>query len=245
MAISLAKFKEIATAAETELVRASRSLTTLTATEIKQLASRARKQYDKWLGLSRSQARERGKKAGFGEIKANTELKLQAFGEALAKFENHLAKLGTAAISKKKVVPKTKQTRNAGHRAARATIREELSGVQESLKGPARKAAKKKAVKKAAARKAIAKKKTAQKPAAEKAATTETAPKKKVPKRGRPASTPTPNTGLGLNKGKNRKASTAAKRSRLDRSGVTSRVQAHVSSRGKRAQGRRDSKGQG
>lgn len=238
MAVSLAKFKEIATAAEIELVRASRALATLTTTEAKQLASRARKHYDKWLGLSRGQARERGKKVGFGEIKANTELKLQAFAEALEKFEAHLTKLGATPTAKKKVASKTKKTRNAGHRAARATIREELSTIKESLKEPARKAAKKKAVKKAAA-----KKKTAKKPVGEEVVAVESAPKKKVPKRGRPASTPTANLGLGLNKGKNRKANTVAKQARLDSSGVTSRVRGHVSARGKRAQGRRDSRG--
>lgn len=237
MAVSLAKFKEIATAAEVELVRASRALKELTSTEAKQLATRARKHYDKWLDLSRSQARDRSKKVGLGEIKANTELKLQAFAEALEKFEAHLLKLGAAPAAKKKAAPKTKQTRNAGHRAARAAIRDELSAVQESLKEPARKAAKKKAVKKAAA-----KKKVAQKPAGE-IVVVESAPKKKVPKRGRPAPIPTANLGLGLNKGKNRKANTVAKQARLDTSGVTSRVRGHVSARGKRAQGRRDSRG--
>jgi hypothetical protein len=239
MAISLAKFKEIATAAEVELVKASRALATLTSAEVKQLASRARKNYDKWVDLSRNQARETGKKIGFGEIKANTELKLQAFAEALKKFEAHLTTLGSPPAAKKTAAPKTRQTRNAGHRAARASVRGELNAVQESLKGPARKAAKKKAVKKAAA-----KPKAAKAPAVDDdGVTTETAPKKKVPKRGHPATPPTANPGLGLNKGKNRKAATAAKQARLDGSGVTSRVRGHVQARGKRAQGRRDAKG--
>jgi hypothetical protein len=243
MAVSLAKFKEIATAAEIELIRTSRALKELTTTEAKQLATRARKHYDKWLGLSRGQARERGKKLGFGEIKANTELKLQAFAEALEKFEDHLLKLGSAPAAKKKAAPKTKQTRNAGHRASRAAIRGELNAVQESLKEPARKAAKKKAAKKKTVKKAAAKKKAVKKAVVEDTPLVESAPKKKVPKRGRPAPTPTANTGLGLNKGKNRKANTVAKQARLDSSGVTSRVRGHVSARGKRAQGRRDSRG--
>jgi colicin import membrane protein len=239
MAVSLAKFKEIATAAELELVKASRAVKELTTAEAKQLASRARKHYGKWLDLSRGQARELGKKVGFGEIKANTELKLQAFAEALKKFEDHLIKHGSAPPAKKKAVSKTKQTRNAGHRAARAAVRGELSAVQESFKEPARKASKKKAVKKAAARGAA----TKRQPAAEAADSVESVPKKKLPKRGRPAPTPTANAGLELDKGKNRKASTAAKQARLDRSGVTSRVRGHVSARGKRSQGRRDAKG--
>jgi hypothetical protein len=239
MAVSLAKFKQIATAAEIELVKASRALKELTTTEAKQMATRARKHYDKWLDLSRSQARERGKKVGFGEIKANTEMKLQAFAEALEKFEAHLLKLGSTPTTKKKVAAKTKQTRNAGHRATRAAVRGELSAVQESLKEPARKAAQKKAAKK----KAAAKKKVANKTVVDETVTVESAPKKKVPKRGHPATPPTANLGLALDKGKNRKASTAAKQSRLDRSGVTTRFQGHVSARGKRAQGRRDSRG--
>jgi hypothetical protein len=243
MAVSLAKFKEIATAAEIELVKASRALKELTTAEAKQLTSRARKHYDKWLDLSRAQARELGKKVGFGEIKANTEMKLQAFAEALEKFEAHLVKMGSAPTAKKKVASKTKQTRNAGHRAARSAIRGELSATQESLKEPARKTAKKKAVKKAAAKKETSKKAEVKPPVVDETATAEAAPKKKVPKRGHPATPPTANRGLTLDKGKNRKASTAAKQSRLDRSGVTSRVQGHVSARGKRSQGRRDAKG--
>jgi hypothetical protein len=240
MAVSLAKFKEIATSAETELVRASRkpAITSLTTAELKQMATRARKLRDKWQDLTRSQARDRSKAVGFGEIKANTELKLQAFAEALQSFEAQLAKQGIAPVAKKKAPGKTKQSRNAGHRAARATVRKKLSAVQESFKEPTRKAAKKKA-KKAVAKKAI----TAKAPDEEFGESTETAPEKKVPKRGRPASTPTATTGLGLNKGKNRKATTAAKQSKFDRSGITSRVRGHVMARGKRTQSRRDARG--
>lgn len=238
MAVPAAKIKEICTADEAKLIRASRKpeLEKLSSSELKKNAGRARKLYDKWLALSREQSRATGKKVGFGESAANTKLKTEAFGESLKAFESQLAKQEGSAAPKNKSL--TKKKRNAGHRAARAEVRGELSAVKESLKEPARKAAKKKAAKKAAA-----KKKTAKDAVVEQAAESETTPKKKVPKRGRPAPTPTANLGLGLDKGKNRKANTAAKQSRLDRSGVTSRVRGHVTARGKRAQGRRDARG--
>lgn len=246
MAVPIGKFKEIATSAEIELVRSSRkpAITNLSATELKKKAAQARKRRDKWQDLSRSQERARSKEVGFGETKANTELKVKAFAEALQNFEAQLAKQGPAPAAKNKAARKTRQARTASHRAARATIREELSAVQESLKGPARKAAKKKAAKQKAVKKSSLRKVATKKAAADDAAApAESAPKKKVPKRGRPASAPTDNPGLGLDKAKARKATAAAKKRRVDRSGLTSRVRGHVSARGRRAQGKRDSRG--
>ena len=157
MAVPAAKIKEICTADEAKLVRASRKpeLEKLTSAELKKQAAVARKLYDKWLSLSRSQSRASGKKVGFGESAANTKLKTEAFGDALKAFEDQLGKQTTATAPKKKVL--TKKKRNAGHRATRSEVRQELSSVKESLKEPARKAAKKKAAKK------VAKKKVAQK----------------------------------------------------------------------------------
>jgi hypothetical protein len=239
MAVSLAKFKEIANSSETELVRDSRkpAINNLTATELKHKASRARKLYDKWLDLSRSQARARSEKIGFGENKANTQLKVDAFAEALQNFEAKLDKEGIPKPTKKKVT-KTKKTRNIGHRGKRSEVREELSAIQESLKEPTRKAKKKTATKKAATKKAPPRGEAPTEGLAAKKAA-----KKKTAKKTPPKSAPVGNTGLGLNKGKARQAKAAAKKGQVDRSGLTSRVRGHVSARGRRAQGRRDSRG--
>jgi hypothetical protein len=190
--------------------------------------------YDKWLALGREQSRAKSKKVGFGESAANTKLKTEAFGDSLKAFEDQLAKQPGNAAPNKKVV--TKKKRNAGHRSDRFDVRKELREVKESLKEPARKAAKKKAVKKAAAKKKVVQKKVVEPVTAEE-------PVKKAVKRTRPKTAPGGNPGLNFDKGKARQAKTAAKQSRLDRSGVTSRVRGHVSARGKRSQGRRDSKG--
>lgn len=250
MVVPAAKVREICTASEVALVRNSRapSINLLTPAELKQHAVRARKLYDKWLALSRTQARARSGKVGFGETQANTELKLQIFADALKNFDDKLANQKPIAVAGKPMRPKTKKSRNLGHRATRAEIREELSEIKEALKEPARNAAKKKEVKK------VAVKKTASAPAkksaaasagkqAKKVASAKSKAKKKTAKKTAPASSPSGNPGLGFDKDKLRQAKTAAKQSRLDRSGVTTRMRGHVSARGKRSQGRRDSKG--
>lgn len=236
MAVPAAKIKEICTAEEAKLVRASRKpeLEKLSAAELKKHAAVARKLYDKWLALGREQSRAKSKKVGFGESPANTKLKTEAFGDALKAFEDQLAKQPGTAAPKKKAV--TKKKRNADHRANRSNVRQELSEMKESLKEPARKAAKKKAVKKVSAKKKVAQKKVAEPVTAEE-------PVKKAVKRTRPKTAPVGNPGLNFDKGKARQAKTAAKQARLDRSGVTSRMRGHTMVRGQRAQARRDSKG--
>lgn len=234
MAIPAAKLKGILTADEAALVKASRGpgLAKLSAVELKKNATLARKHYDKWLSLSREQSRAKSKKVGFGESAANTKLKKEAFADALEAFESQIAQSGGVPAPKKK--PITKKKRNAGHRATRSEVRDEIKEIKLELKEPARQAAKKKAVKKAAP------KKVAKKPAD---AATPTTKVKKAKKKTPPKTAPVGNPGLGFDKAKARSAKTAAKQSRLDRSGVTSRVRGHVSARGKRAQGRRDSRG--
>ncbi len=109
--------------------------------------------------------------------------------------------------------------------------------------GPKKKAAKKKSAKKAAKKKAV-KKTTAKKGAY--AARAKKAVKKKLDKG---AAASTDNQG-SQSKGlvgpivekKQIRAETAIKQGRVDRSGLRSRVKGHVSARGRRAQGKRDSR---
>jgi hypothetical protein len=228
MTVPAAKVKEICTAQEAALVRSSRSpaLGKLTPAEVKKNAARARKLYDKWLALSRGQSRAKSKKTGFGESKANTSLKLEILGDALKSFENKLSKLESVTGTKKKA--KTKKARSAGHRAARAEIRAELALEKETLKKTPSKPAGKKATKKKSV-KEKAKKVSQNKPVTNLASSTPPTGQKakKTAKKNSAAS----------------KAKTAAKKARIKRSGLDSRVLGHVSARGKRAQARRDSKG--
>ncbi|MBL9123646.1 MAG: hypothetical protein JNG90_08435 [Planctomycetaceae bacterium] len=237
MAIAASKVRAVCTSSETALVRASRKpvLDELSAAELKRHAARAKKLSDKWQDLSRTHARAKEAKTGFGEADANTRLKAEIFGEALKNFEARLAKLG-ATGGAKAPAGKRKKERNAEHRATRAAVRKGMAVVEEELNAPARQ-------KKAA--KAVAKAASAPKPAAAAPAPA----KSGKPKRKKPAEVPSsiPPTklkvkGLSMTAADQRRALTAAKQSRFDRSGKTSRTLGHVVARGKRAQARRDSK---
>ena len=98
MAVPAATVKTICTRSEAELVRSSRPprLGQLTLAEVKQLAARARKLSDKWSGQSRSQSRVQSRKAGLGESAKNTQLKAQAFRDALENFLAQVARLQAA-----------------------------------------------------------------------------------------------------------------------------------------------------
>lgn len=251
MPVPAAKVKEVCSIQEADLVRSSRrpELGKLSPAQVKQRAARARKLYDKWLALSREQSRAKSKKTGFGDSQANTKLKVEIFGDALKSFDGALAKMDPQSTPKKKA--KTKKTRSAGHRAARAEVRAKLRSEVDSEKGSSKASVKKKAKKKVAKKKQPKKKKGTAKKSASKtpkkvtkkksASSTKKSTKKSV-KKSSPASKPTSNPGLTVNKKKRRKATTAAKKARIARSGLTSRVAGHVSARGKRAQAARDSR---
>jgi hypothetical protein len=141
MAIPAAKLKEILTADEAALVKASRGpgLAKLSTAELKKHATLARKQYDKWLALGREQSRSKSKKVGFGETAANTKLKTEAFAEALQAFESQLAQADGSAAPKKKTPDANaygspKKKRNAGHRATRVEVRQRIKEIKLELR---------------------------------------------------------------------------------------------------------------
>ncbi|QEG37183.1 hypothetical protein [Bythopirellula goksoeyrii] len=239
MPVPAAKVKEVCSTQEAKLVRSSRrpELGKLTPSQVKQHAARARKLYEKWLALSREQSRAKSKKTGFGDSQANTKLKVEIFGDALKSFEAELAKIDPQSTPKKKA--KTKKARSAGHRAARAEVRAKLRAEVDSEKESSKASVKKKAKKKAAKESTT---KELEKTAKKKSASSKKKVSKKSTKKISPASNPTSNPGLTVNKKKSRKATTAAKKARISRSGLTSRVAGHVSARGKRAQAARDSR---
>ncbi len=57
-----------------------------------------------------------------------------------------------------------------------------------------------------------------------------------------PTSMPTPDPGLSISRGKQRRATTAAKQAKIRKTGLKSRVRGHVSARGRRTQAKRDAR---
>lgn len=239
MAISASRIKAVCTSSEVALVRASRSpeLQRLSAAEIKRLAVRARKLSDKWLGLGRGQSRDRRRQTGASTLDANTQLKAQIFREALDSFEAQLATLDSSSQSTRGASVtrqrNTKKQRAVGHRSTRAAIRKGMNVVEDLLN--------------AEIQGARAKAPAAPKPKPASSAVSTTARVKKAGSKSHSATKPSkaaqhPAKVLSTSVAQQRAAATAAKKSRVLRSGKTTRMAGHLVSQGKRSQARRDAK---
>lgn len=265
MSVPAATVKSLCTGAEVELVRASRKpeLDKLSPAEVKRLADRARKLHDKWRDAKRDQARSKSRVAGVGKPGDNTQLKAQIFAEAREAFEGRLQKLAAkeagakpAAKTPAKSAPasqvaktkKTKAQRAIDHRNRRAGVREGLAVTKDILNEPARKA-------KAAGNKAAAAKKPTTKPAAAPPAPTPAAAAPATAESAAPAQVAKPPRakktkvtklhapqGDRINAAQQLEAVTAAKHSRVVRSGRTTRMLGHTQARGQRKQARRDAR---
>jgi hypothetical protein len=234
MTIRMSEVKAVCTANEVALVQASRNplRDRLTLTEAKRHAVRARKLFDKWQDQSRAQSRAKSRQVGHGAVESRSTLKAEIFGDALRAFEARVAKLEAAGAQptggRSKNPPKT--TRARTHRAARAEVRADLAEAQLRANTPTRKP---NSIAKVAAPPAPVAQPPASEPPSVPAADAKPAKSRKAPVP-RPRSTPVVNAKRQL------KAQAAAKQSRIARSGATTRVYGHISSRGKRSQGRRD-----
>ena len=136
MTIPASKVRLVCTASEAELVRTSRKpeLAQLSYAEVKRLAVRARKLFDKWQDLGHGQARVRSRKVGSGGVDANTALKTQIFRDALKNFEVRLAKLEASAASPAaKAKFKTKRDQAVEHRTSRSAIRKGMTAAEDLL----------------------------------------------------------------------------------------------------------------
>lgn len=237
MPVPAAKVKAVCSEDEAALVRASRKphLEQHAVAEIKKLAARARKLFDKWHDQSRTQARGKSRSAGFGEAAANTALKADIFRHALESFEARLAKLVKSGSAKPAAKTVSKRERSAEHRATRAGVRDELK--QEKL-ARAEKTRKAKA-------KVKAKAKPVEIPPAEMASAEATAPPLTPPKpkkSTKPAPLSAHPQAIGLNPKQQLKATTAAKQARVQVAGKLTRSLGHTTARGKRKQAARDSR---
>ena len=239
MTIAAAKVKEVCSKPEVELVRASRKphLDKHSEADLKKLATRSRKLFDKWQAQGRKQARSRGNAAGAPE---KTQLKTQIFREALDAFESRLANVAAAGPGNAATGggSKTKKSRAAEHRQSRAAVRTGMTAAldlenQSRSKGKAPKkkaaAAKSAETDSPAASPKPVKKKSTKKPSAPSKLAAKVTSKKPAP--GKPPAA-----------SKQMRAKVVAKEKRLKQSGKTTRVLGHVSARGKRSQARRDSK---
>jgi hypothetical protein len=265
--VPLAKVKALCTAAESELVKASRrpEIGQLDALALKKHVTQARKLRDKWRDQATKQRRDTQQRhsARVADGEKRSEQKVEIFDAALSAFEKQLEKASAAGSASSKGALKKKTAKSApapDHRAERALKRGSLEAQREELNAagkPTTKPTKKKVAKKLTATMASAttapKKKVAKKKVVKKgvyAAAAKKAVKQLLdqPTEQEVAAKPTKGAqseGLvgPVNTKKQRGAETAAKQERLDRSGVRSRLKGHASASGRRAQGKRDSRG--
>ena len=265
--ITVAEARKICTQAELSLLMACRpkAIEKLASDELKAAVVSARRLRDKWRDVATEQRREtqRQQKSRVTDDNARSGEKAAIFAHALTKFETQLKKVestdGAVKVATRAGEKKpTKAQRGQTHREVRAITRDYLKAAKRQInaasgtaKGAPKKkvakkqaaaasagtAAPKKVAKKAAVKKAApAKKKVAKKVAAVKPAVKKTA-KKKV------AKAPKKVGAVSKDAGKQLAATTAAKKSRIKASGLLARVRGHVVARGRRAQGKRDSRG--
>jgi hypothetical protein len=264
-----AKVKALCTAAEAELVRASRrpEIGQLDARALKKHVTQARKLRDKWRDQATKQRRDTQQRhnARVADGEKRSEQKAEIFDAALAAFEKQLEKVSAAGSASSKPAPTKKAAKSApapDHRAARASKREALEAQREEMNAaskPATKPIKKKVTKKKTATKAMStaavapKKKVVKKKTAKKGVYAAAAKKAVKSLLNQPtehdaatkSTKGTQSEGLvgPVNAKKQRGAQTAAKQERLDQSGVRSRLKGHASASGRRSQGKRDSRG--
>jgi hypothetical protein len=262
-----AKVKALCTAAEAELVRASRrpEIGQLDARALKKHVTQARKLRDKWRDQATKQRRDTQQRhnARVADGEKRSEQKAEIFEAALTAFEKQLEKVSAEGSASSKPAAKKKAAKSApapDHRAERASKRGALEAQREELNAaskPTTKPTKKKVTKKVTATKATAtvapKKKVVKKKTAKKGVYAAAAKKavKSLLNQSTESDTAAKSTkgtqseGLvgPVNAKRQRRVETVAKQERLDQSGVRSRLKGHASASGRRSQGKRDSRG--
>ncbi len=246
MTIPVSKVRALCTASEVALVRASRmgELETMAPANLRRLSASARKLLEKWQDLGRDQSRARNRKVGFGDTSANTRLKEQIFREALARFDEQLAKMdeGTAApASKSKSKKPMAKNRTAGHRSTRTAVRQDLKATKRGLNAPVVKKVESKPAPSAPAAPATASSSKAAASTPKKSSPKKTTRAPRAVAKAIPARKPLTLSAAFPAK-EQRKVTGAAKKARLIQSGKKTRVHGHVVASGKRAQARRDGK---
>lgn len=240
--INLTTAKQLCTATEFRLVRASNppQVNQYAASVLKKHLVEARRLRDKWRDQSQRQRRSVQQAKGRRVVDDSTRSaeKAALFADVLSRFE------AATPVTKQKppTTKPSKARRSIEHRQTRAAVRESLSEHTLAL----RQASKKKTPTVAATAKKSAKKKVADTPTP--AASGKTSSASRPATAGKKAR-PKPSIPVQLSLDDPQRftqqlgAETAAKKSRFQRSGQISRIRGHVSARGRRDQGRRDSRG--
>jgi hypothetical protein len=258
MAFTVVQAKSLCTNGELSLVRAStrNEIGKFSISRIRQKLDRARKLRDKWRGQAEKQRRDTqiAQRARQTDANARSAEKAELFGETLGRFEAQLATL-EAKGAKGRSTPKRQPARtpSATNRAERSEIRAELKvdhlALGTSKKAKAGKLTKQKVLAAATPSLADGTKTVETQAAPKRRSTPATLPEAKS-NRGKRAHAGTGMTaiesarelqGLHITKGKQLRASSAAKKSRLQASSIM-RVQNNASARNKRSQGKRDAR---
>ena len=228
------------TASERKLLAASESasLARMTAAERQALLVQTRTLRDKWRDLLTGQHRVQKRKATAADgANARTRDKMELFDAALRRIEAHsaAAPAGQAAPGKPAAAGrKTKKSRTAGHRQARADMRAEMAAHARHL-----------AVARKPAAAVPARAKPVAKPAPAAPVSRVTAPLVTVESKrlARKQAAKKAGQQVRFERTSQRAAEAAAKKARLTVSGRTTRLGGHLLASGKRAQARRDRKG--
>jgi hypothetical protein len=255
MAFSLAQAKSLCTASELTLARAStrNEIGRYSVVQIRQKLDRARKIRDKWRDQSRGQRRAAKATARSRQPDANSRSaeKAELFSEVVDRFEAQQATLeakGRKSTPAPKRLPK--RARSATHRADRADIRAELEEERAAMGGRKKPKPAKPPISKPPATTPLTIEEAFEIPEGE--AERPTKPSIPAPKMARGKRS---HAGLGMTalesarefqhlrvtKGKQLRARTAAKQTRLRESGLL-RIQKNASAANKRRQAKRDAR---
>ena len=238
----LSTARVICTATELKLIESSHglSLEKLDAARLKKKVTLARELRDKWRDVFEKQRREvqQAQKARVSDKNQRSEEKSGLFSNALARFEEQLAKLEAAPATPVKKSSAARATpikakRVRGHRATRAHTKKQLKEMDVSPGRPKPPTAAAPAP--VAATPASPTVKTVKRAASK-------LPVKKVVSKKAPKGTLSAKSKGVKSRSASSSAQAAAKKTRIKVSGKDSRVRGHVSAAGKRSQARRDGK---
>ncbi|HWL07810.1 MAG TPA: hypothetical protein VNQ76_05380 [Planctomicrobium sp.] len=238
--MKLADARELCTQNELELYQASRGrpLSSQTAAELQKNVTRSRKLRDKWRDLATKQTRalQQVKRTRVVDKTDRSSQKAQLFQEVLERFEKRhavvSAKETREQTSAKKTSRITKTERNAGHRQTRAETRKELRTKEKKLQYEQNEAG---------GTNGKVPHQTAS-PESKDAVPSKPASRKRKSSTHPAAGQATPNPGLQVDAVQQQEVQAAINENRQQKTGLTTRIRGHVSSRGKRDQAARNTR---
>jgi len=143
MALSSQELRELCTPKEWALIVASQpgAIEKLSATDLKNHASNARKLVSKWQDLSRSQDRVESRKSGSPNPESRSHDKHEAFRNALTAFQTQLAAAPVGSLASRSQGKPPANARSIEARSQRRDTRKTLGSTKQSLNRAAKAAA--------------------------------------------------------------------------------------------------------